>query len=82
MWRGLAEIPYGETLSYGELAKRVGSPRAARAVGMANGRNPLPIVVPCHRVIGAGGALTGYSGGVERKRYLLDLERGALPLAA
>ena len=75
VWHALEEIPYGETISYGELARRIGRPTASRAVGMANGRNPISIVVPCHRVIGAGGTLTGYAGGVERKRFLLDLER-------
>ncbi|WP_435104976.1 methylated-DNA--[protein]-cysteine S-methyltransferase [Arhodomonas sp. AD133] len=72
----LQQVPYGETVSYGELARRIGNPKASRAVGMANGRNPLPIVIPCHRVIGAGGALTGYGGGLAIKRYLLDLEQG------
>jgi len=75
VWRALTAIPYGTTMSYGELARRIGRPRAVRAVGLANGRNPLSIVVPCHRVIGADGALTGYGGGVARKRYLLELER-------
>jgi methylated-DNA-[protein]-cysteine S-methyltransferase len=75
VWAGLCEIPYGETTSYGELAARIGRPRASRAVGLANGRNPVAIVVPCHRVIGAGGSLTGYGGGLERKQALLDLER-------
>jgi methylated-DNA-[protein]-cysteine S-methyltransferase len=74
VWAALARIPYGETISYGELARRVGRPGAARAVGMANGRNPISIVVPCHRVIGADGGLTGYGGGVQRKRFLLELE--------
>ena len=77
VWRALEEIPYGDTISYGELARRIGRPTASRAVGMANGHNPISIVVPCHRVIGAAGALTGYAGGVERKRFLLDLERRA-----
>ena len=77
VWSTLAEIPYGETWSYGDLAKRVGQPTASRAVGAANGRNPLPIVLPCHRVIGADGSLTGYGGGLEIKRHLLRLE-GAL----
>jgi methylated-DNA-[protein]-cysteine S-methyltransferase len=77
VWAALAAIPYGETVSYGELARRIGRPAAVRAVGMANGRNPISIVVPCHRVIGADGALTGYGGGVERKRYLLELESTA-----
>ncbi len=81
MWRGLAAIPYGVTLSYGQLASAIGRPRAVRAVGLANGRNPISIIVPCHRVIGANGTLTGYGGGMERKRFLLDLERGGkLPL--
>jgi methylated-DNA-[protein]-cysteine S-methyltransferase len=75
-WTSLMEIPYGETRSYGEQARRIGSPSASRAVGLANGRNPIPIVVPCHRVIGADGSLTGYAGGLENKRALLDLERG------
>lgn len=70
----LATIPYGETRSYGEIATQIGKPRAVRAVGAANGRNPLPIVLPCHRVIGADGSLTGFGGGLETKRYLLDLE--------
>jgi methylated-DNA-[protein]-cysteine S-methyltransferase len=74
VWEGLREIPYGETESYGELAARIGHPGSARAVGAANGRNPISIVVPCHRVIGAGGSLTGYAGGLERKRLLLDFE--------
>jgi|SRR5665213_425026 len=76
VWRALQEIPYGETVSYGEIARRVGQPAAARAVGVANGRNPIAVIVPCHRVIGANGTLTGYGGGLERKRLLLDLERG------
>lgn len=76
VWRALREIPYGTTISYGELARRIGQPRAARAVGLANGRNPIAIIVPCHRVIGANGTLTGYGGGVERKRFLLALESG------
>lgn len=81
VWRALVDIPYGETTSYGELAGRVGRPGAARAVGAANGRNPISIVVPCHRVIGADGSLTGYGGGLDRKRFLLELERGTLRLA-
>lgn len=80
VWSALWDIPYGETISYGELAVRVGSPRAVRAVGAANGRNPLPIVVPCHRVVGADGSLTGFGGGLDAKRALLDLERGVLRL--
>ncbi|HEX2468301.1 MAG TPA: methylated-DNA--[protein]-cysteine S-methyltransferase [Solirubrobacterales bacterium] len=81
VWSALQDIPYGETASYGEVAERVGAPGAARAVGLANGRNPISIVVPCHRVIGADGSLTGYGGGVERKRFLLELEQGRLRLA-
>ncbi|WP_131103515.1 methylated-DNA--[protein]-cysteine S-methyltransferase [Ornithinimicrobium sufpigmenti] len=75
VWEALATIPYGSTWSYRQLADAVGSSGAARAVGMANGRNPISIVVPCHRVVGASGAITGYGGGVERKQVLLDLER-------
>lgn len=71
----LQRIPYGETRSYAEIAKAIGNPRAVRAVGAANGRNPLPIVIPCHRVIGSNGSLTGFGGGIETKRFLLDLER-------
>jgi methylated-DNA-[protein]-cysteine S-methyltransferase len=74
VWRALQDIEYGETISYGELARRIDQPTAARAVGMANGCNPISVIVPCHRVIGANGSLTGYGGGVERKRLLLDLE--------
>jgi methylated-DNA-[protein]-cysteine S-methyltransferase len=74
VWRALSEIPYGETRSYGEIARQVGAPDAARAVGRANGRNPVAIVVPCHRVIGSDGSLTGYGGGLERKRWLLEFE--------
>ena len=81
VWTALTEIPYGETTSYGEIALRVGAPGAARAVGLANGRNPIAVVVPCHRVIGSDGSLTGYGGGLPRKRLLLDLESGVLPLA-
>jgi methylated-DNA-[protein]-cysteine S-methyltransferase len=75
VWEGLRTIPYGETWSYGQLAAQLGSPGASRAVGLANGRNPIAIVVPCHRVVGADGTLTGYGGGLERKQLLLDLER-------
>jgi methylated-DNA-[protein]-cysteine S-methyltransferase len=75
VWAGLRTIPYGETWSYGQLAAHLGSPGASRAVGLANGRNPVAIVVPCHRVVGANGRLTGYGGGLERKQALLDLER-------
>ena len=79
VWRALRDIPYGETISYGELAARIGQPNASRAVGMANGQNPISIVVPCHRVIGADGTLTGYGGGIERKRWLLAHEsKGSL----
>jgi methylated-DNA-[protein]-cysteine S-methyltransferase len=80
VWRALLEIPYGETWSYGELSERVGEPATARSVGTANGRNPISLIVPCHRVIGADGSLTGYGGGLDRKRRLLDLEAGVLPL--
>lgn len=75
VWSALLEIPYGETRSYGELAREIGRPRASRAVGAANGRNPIAIVVPCHRVIGSDGSLTGFGGGVQRKELLLGLER-------
>ncbi len=75
VWAALREIPYGETISYGELARWVGNPKASRAVGLANGRNPVSIVVPCHRVIGADGSLTGYGGGLDRKVWLLEHER-------
>jgi methylated-DNA-[protein]-cysteine S-methyltransferase len=74
VWKALCEIPYGETISYGELAKRIRKPSAARAVGGANGRNPLPIVVPCHRVIGCNGSLVGYASGLPIKEFLLQLE--------
>jgi methylated-DNA-[protein]-cysteine S-methyltransferase len=75
VWAHLRDIPYGQTISYGELAKRIRSPKACRAVGLANGKNPISIIVPCHRVIGANGKLTGYGGGIENKQILLDLER-------
>lgn len=75
VWATLLEIPYGETWSYGELATHIGNPNASRAVGLANGKNPIGIIVPCHRVIGASGSLTGYGGGLDRKRQLLELER-------
>lgn len=74
VWEALRKIPCGETISYGELARRIGRPSASRAVGAANGQNPLPIVVPCHRVIGANGKLTGYAGGIKIKKYLLEHE--------
>lgn len=76
VWTALCDIPYGETISYGELARRIGQPTASRAVGLANGQNPISIIVPCHRVIGANGTLTGYGGGLERKRWLLAHEGG------
>jgi methylated-DNA-[protein]-cysteine S-methyltransferase len=81
VWSALQDIPYGETESYGELAQRIGQPSAPRAVGLANGRNPISVIVPCHRVIGADGSLTGYGGGVERKRALLELEQGQLAIS-
>jgi methylated-DNA-[protein]-cysteine S-methyltransferase len=74
VWHKLTEIPYGQTWSYGQLARRIDQPSASRAVGLANGRNPIAILVPCHRVIGADGSLTGYGGGIERKRWLLAHE--------
>lgn len=76
VWSALTEIPYGETVSYSELARRIGRSAATRAVGAANGKNPLPIVIPCHRVIGANGSLTGFGGGIAIKRRLLDHEAG------
>jgi methylated-DNA-[protein]-cysteine S-methyltransferase len=78
VWHGLIEIPFGRTVTYGELAERIGRPAAVRAVGLANGRNPVSIVVPCHRVVGSTGALTGYAGGIEAKAWLLDFERAVL----
>ncbi len=78
VWQTLAAIPYGETISYAQLAQRVGKPSAVRAVGAANGRNPLPLVLPCHRVIGSDGSLTGFGGGLPTKQFLLQME-GALP---
>ncbi len=75
VWRQLQQIPYGETISYGQLAGQIGQPKAARAVGAANGRNPIPIIIPCHRVIGSDGQLTGYGGGLEIKDTLLAHER-------
>lgn len=80
VWKRICEIPYGETISYGELARRMGNPNASRAVGLANGANPIPIVIPCHRVIGSNGKLTGYGGGLPIKEKLLALERGQLRL--
>jgi len=76
VWRALCAIPYGETLSYGDIAARVGNPKAARAVGMANNRNPIAIIIPCHRVIGADGKMVGYGAGLDKKVFLLTLERG------
>lgn len=81
VWAALREIPYGETMSYGALARRLGKPGAARAVGLANGRNPIAVIVPCHRVIGADGSLTGFGGGLERKRVLLELESPVMVLS-
>jgi methylated-DNA-[protein]-cysteine S-methyltransferase len=80
VWVELCRIPYGETISYGELAKRIGNPNASRAVGLANGSNPIPIIIPCHRVIGSNGKLTGYGGGLPIKEKLLALERRQLRL--
>jgi methylated-DNA-[protein]-cysteine S-methyltransferase len=77
VWEEVRAIPYGETATYAEIARRIGRPGACRAVGRANGRNPIALIVPCHRVIGSDGSLTGYAGGIELKRALLDLERGA-----
>jgi len=77
VWSRLRKIPYGETRTYGELADALGNPTASRAVGLANGRNPVGIIVPCHRVVGANGGLTGYGGGLDRKQRLLDFESGA-----
>lgn len=78
VWEELAKIPFGETVSYGTIAARLGQPTASRAVGMANGRNPVSIIVPCHRVVGANGTLTGYSGGMPRKKWLLEHETATL----
>ena len=78
MWKALTAIPYGETRSYGEIAKIVGNDKASRAVGMANHNNPIPILIPCHRVIGKSGKLTGYAGGLDKKTALLELERSVL----
>jgi methylated-DNA-[protein]-cysteine S-methyltransferase len=76
VWQALLTIPYGATRSYGQQAAAIGQPNASRAVGLANGRNPISIIVPCHRVIGSNGSLTGYGGGMDRKKFLLDLEQG------
>jgi methylated-DNA-[protein]-cysteine S-methyltransferase len=78
VWAALRDIPFGETRSYGDIARAIGRPTASRAVGAANGRNPLSIIAPCHRVVGANGALTGFAGGVETKRWLLEFERKAI----
>lgn len=80
-WAALQAIPYGETRSYAQQAKAIGSPKATRAIGAANGRNPIPVIIPCHRVIGANGSLTGFGGGMERKQILLELEQGGSLLA-
>ena len=80
VWKQLLRIPYGETISYGELARQIGNPNASRAVGLANGSNPIPIIIPCHRVIGSNGKLTGYGGGLPIKEKLLALEQGQLKL--
>ena len=80
VWQALRRIPFGQTVSYGQIAKEIGRPAAVRAVGAANGQNPICILIPCHRVIGADGSLTGFGGGLERKSFLLDLERGQAPL--
>lgn len=77
VWGALRTIPYGETRTYGEIARQIGNPTASRAVGLANGHNPIAVIVPCHRVIGANGSLTGFGGGLERKRALLELEKSA-----
>jgi methylated-DNA-[protein]-cysteine S-methyltransferase len=82
VWQALREIPLGTTISYGELAKRIGRPKAVRAVGLANGSNPVGVIVPCHRVIGSNGSLTGYGGGLNRKRWLLEHEGAHTPIAA
>jgi methylated-DNA-[protein]-cysteine S-methyltransferase len=79
VWKALCTIPYATTISYAELAQRIGNPKASRAVGLANGANPLSIIVPCHRVIGANGSLTGYGGGLKAKQFLLDLEQRHSP---
>jgi methylated-DNA-[protein]-cysteine S-methyltransferase len=82
VWAALQTIPYGQTWSYGQLAEKIGKASASRAVGLANGRNPIALVVPCHRVIGSDGSLTGYGGGLDRKRFLLDLEARSAGLSA
>ena len=80
VWSSLREIPYGETISYGQLAERIGNPKAVRAVGLANGCNPIPIIIPCHRVIGSDGSLTGFGGGLPNKKKLLALESRQMDL--
>jgi len=80
VWRSLQTIPYGQTISYGQLAQRIGNPRAVRAVGLANGCNPIPIIIPCHRVIGSNGSLTGFGGGLANKKKLLELESRQMSL--
>ena len=80
VWKALRAIPYGETISYAQLAERIGNPKAVRAVGLANGRNPIPIIVPCHRVVGSDGSLTGFGGGLSTKKKLLELENKQLSL--
>jgi methylated-DNA-[protein]-cysteine S-methyltransferase len=80
VWNALRAIPYGETISYAQLAERIGNPKAVRAVGLANGSNPIPIIIPCHRVIGSDGSLTGFGGGLSTKKKLLDLENKQLSL--
>lgn len=80
VWQALRQIPYGKTMSYGELAETIGTPKASRAVGLANGTNPVSLVIPCHRVIGKNGSMTGYGGGIERKIWLLNLESGQASL--
>ncbi|SDD63602.1 methylated-DNA--[protein]-cysteine S-methyltransferase [Actinokineospora iranica] len=82
VWTALCDIRFGEIVTYAELARRIGRPTASRAVGLANGKNPISIIVPCHRVIGSSGGLTGYGGGLDRKRHLLDFERAGVPGAA
>lgn len=79
VWKALKEIPYGKTSSYGEIARKIGNPKAARAIGMANNRNPIPIIIPCHRVVGSNGHLTGYAGGLDNKDFLLTLEQKDSP---
>lgn len=81
VWQALLSIPYGQTRSYGEIARQIGNPDASRAVGAANGLNPLPIVIPCHRVIGSDGSMTGFGGGIECKKYLLALEQQHIPFS-